>query len=383
MNVTFTGTRDADREILLSIDSDEDLLNTCILNTYTQSLCNEMFFYNRMLRKYPLLLKRKPNQSTWKQYYLKIVHYLAKLQEDFGIPYIPVTNFVPVREYHGFSNSKKYDRYLYLASLVNDRNLIKHFLDKGADVNMGLIGAAESGNRELVDYFISLGANKYNYALLDAAEKGHKHLIDYFISLGALIHYGIQGAVEGYHKWLIDYLIEKGATIIDLNQGFRADRMFSIEETKNMIDYLISKGANNFDIGLRSAAVVGDINLAKYFISLGANDFNGALRDLALFSQDHLSRHQREMGNFLVDSGADNLNQALRIAAGRGYLDMMKLAIKLGATNLNQALLRASREGKLDAVKLLIERGATNIQAAKEAALHQNQLEVYEYLNSL
>ena len=49
----FTGNKDADRLILLNLDSDREILNICSLNKYGNELCNESFFMNRTLQKYP------------------------------------------------------------------------------------------------------------------------------------------------------------------------------------------------------------------------------------------------------------------------------------------------------------------------------------------
>ena len=45
--------------------------------------------------------------------------------------------------------------------------------------------ATQGGHRNLVDFFISKGANGWNGGMFYAAEGGHQDLIDFFISKGA------------------------------------------------------------------------------------------------------------------------------------------------------------------------------------------------------
>ena len=85
---TFTGIKDADREILSKLESDEDLLKTCIVNKYTFELCNNQFFLNRLIKKFPDTKTLKPDNMSWKQYYLYIIYYAAKIYEDFGFNFV-------------------------------------------------------------------------------------------------------------------------------------------------------------------------------------------------------------------------------------------------------------------------------------------------------
>jgi hypothetical protein len=40
--------------------------------------------------------------------------------------------------------------------------------------------AAEGGHKELVDFFIEKGANKWNWGIYYATEGGHKEMINFF-----------------------------------------------------------------------------------------------------------------------------------------------------------------------------------------------------------
>ena len=58
---------------------------------------NENFYEKVMRRRYPLLIEFRKENETWKALYLRMVYILAKLQEDYQIPYIPTKGCSPER----------------------------------------------------------------------------------------------------------------------------------------------------------------------------------------------------------------------------------------------------------------------------------------------
>ena len=45
--------------------------------------------------------------------------------------------------------------------------------------------SVQGGHKDLVEYFISKGANDWNWGMDRAAQGGHKDLVEFFISKGA------------------------------------------------------------------------------------------------------------------------------------------------------------------------------------------------------
>ena len=82
-------------ETLINSADDETVIQ--MLNANVNFRPDDSFFERLMSRKYPLLMQYK--DGTWKQTYLKMVHYIAKLQEEHGIPYISVEDFNPANFY--------------------------------------------------------------------------------------------------------------------------------------------------------------------------------------------------------------------------------------------------------------------------------------------
>ena len=80
--------KDIDREILFKIKDDKEFLKSCNLNNYFRNeVCNDNFFRTRLSITYPNTLKYKINEQTWKQYFLEVIYYIAKLKEDYRYKY--------------------------------------------------------------------------------------------------------------------------------------------------------------------------------------------------------------------------------------------------------------------------------------------------------
>ncbi len=79
----WTGIKDVDREILLRVEDDQQILNICSLNKYFVEVCNDIFFRNRLAFKYPDTLVFKPDDISWKKYYLSVLNYIKKLLTEY------------------------------------------------------------------------------------------------------------------------------------------------------------------------------------------------------------------------------------------------------------------------------------------------------------
>jgi hypothetical protein len=148
----FTGIKDTDRQILLNIQDDKELLNICSLNRYTNSLCDDNFFLNRMIKKYPQLQKRKPEKLNWKKFYLESIYYIEKLKEKYQFDFLPTSE--DPKEYYNFF--LKYDNLQLLLENVAKKgwfDIIKHFENNNRDeleyIDFPFITLASVGNKNL------------------------------------------------------------------------------------------------------------------------------------------------------------------------------------------------------------------------------------------
>ena len=126
-----------------------------------------------------------------------------------------ITSYIPVYEQikAGYYDGSKIDvnEAMYHAAKGGHKELVEKFISLGANEwNWGMRGAAEGGHEDLVEKFISLGANEWSYGMYGAAYSGHKDLVDYFISLGANDWYlGMEYAAQGGHKELVEFFKQK------------------------------------------------------------------------------------------------------------------------------------------------------------------------------
>ena len=181
--LTLTSHRDTDYLVTNRLD-DANLLNLCCAVPSLTICSNDSFWRNRFLSKYGLI--EKSENKTWKTLYLQLIYYMDK----FII----------------------WNERLMLAAEGGHRDLINYFISKGADNwDLGMRGAAQGGHRDLVDKFIKLGAVDWDMGMRGAAQGGHRDLVDYFISKGANNwNLGMFGAAQGGHRELVDLFISKG-----------------------------------------------------------------------------------------------------------------------------------------------------------------------------
>lgn len=225
---TFTGNKDVDREILLNLP-DKKLIQTCSLNTYLlETVCDDNFFYRKLQLTYPdtLSLWDPKEYKNYKQFYLEMVIYVAKMKEEYGYIYVggdPMQQFeiLSLSEYSGPSIKKK---------IVPQKLLSR---------------SAEKGELILAKYAVSKGAVSYynnEYALRAASEYGHLEIVKYLVSLGVNIHINLEAplitAIIYGHLQVVKYLVSLGADVhINNNIAFTQAR---VRKHIDILEYLES-----------------------------------------------------------------------------------------------------------------------------------------------
>ena len=223
--------KDIDREILLNMDNDKDLLKACSLNKYLlNEVCDDMFFKNRLLKTYPNTLKYKEldtirnnfKKLTWKQYFLQVIYYVWKMKEDYQYEY---TNGNFKTQYKIFKQSKgDIDKLLIYSSKYGELDLVKEALMRGADIrengDTALSYAVDEGFIDIFKYLAEHGANihgNYSYSLRMASKFGHLEIVKYLVEHGANINAEEDAALIlaiRYQNYdIVKYLIEHGAHI--------------------------------------------------------------------------------------------------------------------------------------------------------------------------
>jgi Ankyrin repeats (3 copies) len=185
---------------------DKTLLSFCKTDKYFNlKICNDDGFWKRrMEEKYPLLIKYK--KGTWKQFYIKMAYYISKLDEKFGIPYIPTKGYNPEQFYK--DNKDIFNSAMVSAARGGHMEIVNLMIEKGAtDFDKAMNYAAYGGHIEIVKLMIKKGATDFDWAVRNAALGGHMEIVKLMIEKGATdFSRIIINAAEGGHMDIVEYL---------------------------------------------------------------------------------------------------------------------------------------------------------------------------------
>ena len=204
-----------ERNFLLKYLDDKEFLKMCILDKeYKEHICDENVFKQRTELRYPLLTEFKEPDETWKQLYIRMTYFIGKLEERFGIPYIPTEGYNPEKFYQEWKNNKYiYNRAMREAAYGGHLELVKNLIAQGAcNFDFAMYRAAYGGHLEIVKFFIDQGARHFNRAMAGAARGGHLEIVKYLITQGANnFDWAMEGAARQGHLEIVKYLIDRGA----------------------------------------------------------------------------------------------------------------------------------------------------------------------------
>lgn len=163
-----------------------------------------------------------------------------KLQKDFGFKYkgLKITEEI-IKYYKKIRSLSLFERWEIVSELGYIQGI--HILIKQGVTcwDWGMKYAAKGGHKDIIDFFISQGANDWNGGM-SGASYGHNELVDFFISQGA-------------NNWNTCMCIAAYNNHVDLVYLF------------------ISKGADDFDAGLRHANHTLNSSLVNLFILKGGD----------------------------------------------------------------------------------------------------------------
>ncbi len=227
------------------------------------------------------LILKQSNKRKWK-YDWKCVYHNACIGGN-----ISVISLIMKQENVGTTSSEKLgglagacigghfelSKILYLRTdqyVTNTQNIL---------LNESIFGACKNGNKELIKYLITLGANCL-YGLYGACISGNIPLVKKMIKLidkskvyvvytSALAHACASGKIE-----LINLVIKKGnlTSTSSWNAGLEGACQGG---HLDIINLMISKGANKWENGLRGACIGGKMDIAKLMIDKGHEEYEG------------------------------------------------------------------------------------------------------------
>jgi ankyrin repeat protein len=195
----FTGqSKDVDIETLLYLD-DETINKVLMVNKYTRNLCNNQYFWLRLIQvRFPYLnqdvLSKYRGDMNWSEYY---------------------------NELKSVNTSNKYINYILLDNSELGRlDKVMITVHRGADVryltDLSVIVAIKGGYLDVVKYLKDAGADvtsNEDQALLGACYNGHLDIVKYLVSQGANVMSQDEGTIirasQGGHLDVVKYLVEQ------------------------------------------------------------------------------------------------------------------------------------------------------------------------------
>ena len=271
--MSITGLKDVDREILRHVD-DKELLRICSLNRKMwYEVCDDNFL-RRRLGKYSNVEKCRKENETWKQFYLRMIHYIEKLKGTHRFIYSDGDFSL---QYDILKNSGNANDLLNKSSTYGELSLVKFALAQGAKIHpqgdVALGWAAENGHLHVVKYLVEeQNANLSkddDFALRWASGAGYLDVVKYLVEQGANIHERQDGALrqasEGGHLQVVKYLLKIGANVHARED--HAVRMASSNGHLDVVKYLVEQGADihaSNTQALRLATEKGHIEIVKY-----------------------------------------------------------------------------------------------------------------------
>ena len=216
-------------EYILNFADDKEIISMLMVNKkFAQKLGDDNFFKKVLERKYPNLVKFKKENETWKHLYLRMIKYIALLNEKFDIPYLNLVDYDPTEFYNEYNNTQ-YIIYEALKQLSENGGnhevlemLLDRFIEKYKDsklinVKMSLddfiINAVQSGDLKTVTILLEKGADNYEMLLIEAAFSDHlnivKFVMEQFYKRGLVSQDSVQQAFESANDEVIkNYLAE-------------------------------------------------------------------------------------------------------------------------------------------------------------------------------
>ncbi|AUV59009.1 ankyrin repeat protein [Bandra megavirus] len=276
-----------------------DLPNEILVEIIKYTDTPDIFLTNTKFLNLVFLIKPKINIIKYciQKDYLEIISSLYKIKSNkifYNIVFGKMTNKKCYREsciynkiniinyfeiYHSYTKYEDPFYYLLVVCEYGHLNLVKYFINKGADFRKhkycAMRLAAKNGHLDLVKYFVEKGANitaKNNYVLKKASKYGHIHIIQYLymhIYLHSDDNYAYRIATKYNHLDIIKYL-----NLYYIPWWIKKDSLFHFSESGNLeaVKYLADYVERMWwDYALVCSSRNGHIEIVKYFVEKGAN----------------------------------------------------------------------------------------------------------------
>lgn len=343
----FTHIKDLDREILYRAE-DKDILQVCSVNKYTfNKLCDDTFFHNLLLRRYPHALQ--PLLDRWLE--IKGNRKSKVLFKSLYLKILDIKNRI-----------KKMSQQKYRIEFhFTDGNIILYytlFKDKKKDI---VKLAAIYGLKDLLNYMLKVSEEKNNIT----------------ISFTYLFDDMVWG--NKFNSKEIDILFQdKEISLMTYNLALSSAAK---NQNKELINYMLQKGAD-VNYGLYGACQVGDGSLIRNFLRMGATNISrGAEYAVYNESEETVLNTLKYLKSIEINIDTQwNWSDIKLDAAGKGYLKVLQIAEDHGADDLDEPMKEAMANRRWNVIDYLIERGFNNYENAyifAKDVLHDPSLTIF------
>ena len=173
-------------EYIVNLAEDRDVINMLSVN---KKFNDDLYFKKILEKRYPLLIKFKLEDETYKHLYLRMVKYMAKLWEEYKIPYIPAKSFDPEFSYR---TSKRhiniYSHILTYALEAENKKLIEYFLEKGGEFFPFVYSlVAKRGSVDILKFLLKKFPPPYEWlqnTLMIAEKSNNRPVVEYLLNAG-------------------------------------------------------------------------------------------------------------------------------------------------------------------------------------------------------
>lgn len=166
-------------EYLLNFADDRDVINMLSVN---RKFNDEVLFEKIMRKRYPELIGERKKNESWKNLFIRIVYYIALLDEEFHISYFPGLNIVSL-----FTETPAHSRtweILIAAAREGNLEVIKLLKFNRGTVLFDKIVAAAAirGHLNIIQFLLPKDPSLAKDVAMRAAENGHLRIINYILS---------------------------------------------------------------------------------------------------------------------------------------------------------------------------------------------------------
>ncbi len=258
----------------------------------------------------------------------------------------------------------------YFLRQITDRDNIRVFLFQSISEQVSVNHLP--GIKFLLRSSVKYGLLNYvcDVGLGESIFRNRYHFIPYFLTNN--FNMGLKCAAHVGNRELVQFFLDKGAD--NINQGLCAS---ASNNQLELIKFFISIGADDMNLAMTAAVDTGNLELIKFFIEHGANDMNSGLIS-------GVCCNNMELINFFIEHGADDMNSAMcvLIDSDNEDLEMINFFIERGANDMNRALIEAIDYNNINLIEFFIERSADNLNYGVIKFAHDDNLDMVMFFVS-